>query len=482
MTAAELALGSAAAEILLFLGGCAALVAATFRAVPARLLWHSTVALLVLAALVVFQAWPEEASVTYGGLYSSSGLTAILQMGVLLASAGALAYSGEYLAERKILNGEFLSLALFATCGMMLIVAASHFLTLYLGLELMSLSLYAMIALRRDSGKAIESAMKYFVLGALASGLLLYGMSMVYAATGTLAIGEIASSIASGTVSDVDAVLAVGTVFVVAGVAFKLGAAPFHMWLPDVYDGAPTAVTLFIGAAPKVAAFAIAVRMVAESLGPLSSDWSAMLALLAVASLAVGNVAAIAQTSLKRMLAYSAISHMGFLLIGLVAATPEGYAAALFYALAYALMSVGGFGMLVLLSRGGSETETLDDMKGMARRNGAVAALMMVLMLSMAGVPPLVGFYAKFVVWSAAVNAGWTWLAVVAGVFSVIGAFYYLRVIKLMYFDEPEEGAQEIRLGTASLAIAGINGLLVLAVGIIPGWLLDACLKAIAGS
>lgn len=482
MSAAELALGSAAAEILLFLGGCAVLVAATFRGVPARLLWHSTVALLVLATLVVFQTWPDEASVTYGGLYSASALTAILQAGVLLASAGALAYSGEYLAERKILNGEFLSLALFATCGMMLIVASSHFLTLYLGLELMSLSLYAMIALRRDSGKAIESAMKYFVLGALASGLLLYGMSMVYAATGTLSIGGVASSIASGTVSDVDAVLAVGTVFVVAGVAFKLGAAPFHMWLPDVYDGAPTAVTLFIGAAPKVAAFAIAVRMVAESLGPLSSDWSAMLALLAVTSLAVGNVAAIAQTSLKRMLAYSAISHMGFLLIGLVAATPEGQAAALFYALAYALMSVGGFGMLVLLSRGGSETETLDDMKGMARRNGAVAALMMVLMLSMAGVPPLVGFYAKFVVWSAAVEAGWTWLAVVAGVFSVIGAFYYLRVIKLMYFDEPEEGAQEFRLGKASLAIAGINGLLVLAVGILPGWLLDACLKAVSGS
>lgn len=481
MTAGELVLGSAGAEILLFLGGCAILVAATFKAVPARLLWYATVALMLVVSQVALLSWPEQDAVTYNALYSATGLTTMLQVGILLAGAGALAYSGEYLAERKILNGEFLSLALFATCGMMLMVAANHFLTLYLGLELMSLSLYAMIAFRRDNVRAIESAMKYFVLGAIASGLLLYGMSMVYAATGSLVIPEIADSIAAGLVSDLDAVLVLGTVFVVAGVAFKLGAAPFHMWLPDVYDGAPTAVTLFIGSAPKIAAFAMAIRLVAESLAPLSSDWSGMLALLAVFSLAVGNVAAIAQSNLKRMLAYSAISHMGFLLIGLVAATPEGYAAAMFYAFAYALMSVGGFGMLVLLSRGGYETETLDDMKGMAKRNGAVAALMMILMLSMTGIPPLVGFYAKLVVWSAAVDAGWTWLAVVAGVFSVVGAFYYLRVVKLMYFDEPEEGAQEVRIGTPFLILAGANGLLVLLVGILPGSLMAACVQVFAG-
>ena len=477
MTAEQLVLSSASAEILLFIGACAVLVAATFRPVSPRLLLYVTVALLLVSAEVVLQSWPEQDTVSYNGLYSDTGLTAILQIGVLLACAGALAYSGEYLSERKILNGEFLALALFSACGMMLIVAANSFITLYLGLELMSLSLYAMIAIRRDNVRAIESAMKYFVLGALASGLLLYGMSMVYAATSSLVIPDIAVSIASGSVSDLDAVLVLGTVFVVAGVAFKLGAAPFHMWLPDVYDGAPTAVTLFIGAAPKIAAFAMAIRLVSEALAPLAADWSGMLALLAVASLAVGNVAAIAQTSLKRMLAYSAISHMGFMLIGLVAATPEGYAAAMFYAFAYTLMSVGGFGMLVLLSRGGKETETLEDMKGMGKRNGTVALLVMVLMLSMAGVPPLVGFYAKLVVWSAAVDAGWTWLVVVAGIFSVIGAFYYLRVIKLMYFDEPNEGAQDVHIGTAATVIASANGLLVLIAGILPGPLLAACIQ-----
>ena len=478
----QLALASASAEIFLFIAANAILVAATFKAVPARFLWYSTVAILVLAAFVAYQTWPAQDAVTYNGLYSATGLTAILQVGIILASAGSLAYSGEYLLERKILNGEFLSLALFATCGMLLMVAANHFLTLYLGLELMSLSLYAMIALRRDSVRAIESSMKYFVLGALASGMLLYGMSMVYAATGTLVIPEIAGSIAAGLDSGLSAVLVLGMVFVVAGVAFKLGAAPFHMWLPDVYDGAPTAVTLFIGAAPKIAAFAMAIRLVSEALEPLASDWNGMLALLAVASLAVGNVAAIAQKSLKRMLAYSAISHMGFLLIGIVAATPEGYAAGMFYAFAYAIMSVGSFGILVLLSRGGDETENLEDMKGMAKRNGPVAALMLVLMLSMAGIPPFVGFYAKLVVWQAAVDAGWTWLAVVAGIFSVVGAFYYLRVIKLMYFDEPPEGAPDMRVGTAFLFLASANGLIVLVFGLLPGSLMQACLQAFAGS
>ena len=477
MTAATLALGSAAAVIVLFLGACAILIAATFR-VPQRLLSYAAIGLLILTAAIAWLSCPATDVVTYNGLYSSSGLTALLQAGVLLTCAGALAYSGEYLSARGILTGEYLALALFAACGMLLLVAASHLLTLYLGLELMSLSMYAMIAARRDDARAIEAAMKYFVLGALASGLLLYGMSMVYGATGALELAAIATAIAGGDVAPT--VLAVGIVFMIAGVAFKLGAAPFHMWLPDVYDGAPMAVTLFIGSAPKIAAFAMAIRIIAESLAPAVATWDAMLAILAIASLAIGNIAAIAQTSIKRMLAYSAIAHMGFLLVGLVAGTAAGYAAALFYSFAYALMSVGGFGMLVLLSGRGQEADKLDDMRGLAKRNGPVAALVLILMLSMAGIPPLVGFYAKVAVFAAAVDAGWTWLAVIAGVFSVVGAFYYLRVVKLMYFDEPEADNGPVVIQMPYLLLAGGNGLLIIGLGILPGALMSACLQVFA--
>ncbi len=299
-------------------------------------------------------------------------------------------------------------------------------------------------------------------------------MSLVYAATGSLVLPEVAAAIAADS-GGARNLLAFGLVFLVAGIAFKAGAAPFHMWLPDVYTGAPTAVTLFISAAPKIAAFALAIRVLAEAGAPLADDWSAMLAILAVASMAIGNITAIAQQSMKRMLAYSAIAHSGFMLLGLVAATPQGYAAALFYILSYALMTLGGFGMLVLLSRDGVDLDRLDDMRGMARRNGKVAALILVLMLSMAGVPPLVGFYAKLAVWSAVVDAGWVWLAVIAAVLSVVGAFYYLRVVKLMYFDEPIAGAPPVALSAPQLTLAGANCLLVVALGILPGSLLLAC-------
>ena len=463
-----------APELFLFLGGCALLLLATMR-IEGWLLLQGACGLLLLTAVMLWLSWPAETLPAFSGMYEVSVLTAMLQMGIVLAAVGALGYGTGYLAARGLLTGEFLALALFATCGMLLLAAARHLLLLYLGLELMSLSLYAMIALRRDDGRAIEAALKYFVLGAIASGLLLYGISMIYAATLTLELPAIAAAATAGANADL---LAVGMVFIIAGAAFKLGAAPFHMWLPDVYDGAPTAVTAFIGGAPKIAACALALRLLAEGLEPLVEQWSVLLASLAVASLGVGNVIAIAQSSLKRMLAYSAIAHMGFLLTGIVAGTEEGYAAALFYAFIYTLMSIGGFGMLALLSRPDSEAEMLVDVKGLAQRNPPAALLLLLLLLSMAGIPPLAGFYAKLAVWSAAVSAGWTWLAVVAGLFSVIGAYYYLRVVKLMYFDAPDADAPREALCKTGLVMAGCNGLLIVLLGLFPGSLLRACQQA----
>lgn len=472
----ELALATAGPEIFLLSAACILLLVATFK-VPAYLLQYATIAVLLLTFIMVGDGG-NRAVLSYYGLYETSALAAILQQGILLTSAGVLAYSGKYLSERAMLTGEYMVLALFAVAGMLFLVASPHFLTLYLGLELMSLSLYAMIALRRDDARAIEAAMKYFVLGAIASGLLLYGISMIYAATGELGFKEVAQVAAREIEGAPTGALVLGLVFLVAGVAFKLGAAPFHMWLPDVYDGAPTAVTAFIGSVPKIAAFALVIRVVTEAGDPLVKDWSGMLAILAVASLAVGNITAIAQKSLKRMLAYSAISHMGFLLIGLSVGTQTGYAAGLFYALTYALMSVGGFGMLTLLAHGGHDTDLLSDVKGLAKRNGFAAALIMVLMLSMAGIPPLVGFYAKLAVWNAAVDAGWVWLAAIAALFSVIGAFYYLRVIKLMYFDEPSGMEYRVVITKPYMLLATVNILLVVGLGIMPASLMNACLNA----
>ena len=448
--------------------------------IPARFLHHASIASLLAAAAIVWMIWPSERSETYRGLFVASQFVSLLKMGVLLAAAGALAYCADYLNERAILRGEYGALALFAVQGMLLLVAANNFITLYLGLELMSLSLYALIAMRRDDAAAIEAAMKYFVLGALASGLLLYGMSMLYGATGSMMIPQVAQKIA-GAGDEVFPVLALGLVFVVVGCAFKLGAAPFHMWLPDVYHGAPVAVTLFIGSAPKIAALAMLLRMLAEAAPSLAADWSGMLAAVAAVSLAIGNVAAIAQDNLKRMLAYSAIAHSGFVLLGVIAGSEQGYAAAVFYIFAYALMTVGGFGMIVLLSRAGAEVDRLADLRGMAQRNGVVAALIAILMLSMAGIPPVVGFYAKFAVIKAVIESGWLWLAVAAVLFSVVGAFYYLRIIKLMYFDEPEDGAAAVHLETRHVLIATANGAMVVLFGILPGAVMAICIRSVAG-
>ncbi len=402
---------------------------------------------------------------TFTSMFVDDTLGRVLKVVVLLTVGVVFAYGREYCAQREILKGEFFTLILFATLGMMVLISANHFLTLYLGLELLALAQYALVALQRDSARATEAAMKYFVLGALASGLLLYGMSMIYGATGSLNLQQVASSLASGQVDHL--VASVGVVFIVAGLAFKLGVVPFHMWIPDVYEGAPTAITLFIGSAPKIAAVAFFIRMLGEGLAPLAHDWQQMLVLLAVVSMALGNITAIAQTNLKRMLAYSTISHMGFTLLGILAATQQGYAAASFYISAYTLMGMGAFGVILLLSRSGFEAEQLADLKGLNKRSPWFALMMLLVMISMAGIPPSVGFFAKLSVLRAALDAGYLWLVVVAVLLSLIGAFYYLRVIKLMYMDEPEDtspigGDLDLRV------LLSVNGLAVLVLGILP--------------
>ena len=410
------------------------------------------------------------------GLFVDDPLSDVLKLFLYLTVAAVLVYSRTYLRERGLFKGEFFVLALFATLGMMVMVSAPHFVTLYLGLELLSLSLYAMVALQRDSSIATEAAMKYFVLGALASGMLLYGMSMVYGVTGSLALGGVAQALLKGTSLQIPLVF--GIVFVVAGLAFKLGAVPFHMWVPDVYHGAPTAMTLFIGSAPKIAAFAFVVRILGQGLESQVAEWRDMLVILAVLSMLVGNIAAIAQTNLKRMLAYSTISHMGFMLLGILAGSQNGYGSAMFYVIVYALMSLGGFGMILLLSRAGFEADKLDDFKGLNRRSPWLAFIMLLLMFSMAGIPPTVGFYAKLAVLQAVVQIHYVWLAVVAVVLSLVGAFYYLRIVKLMYFDTPHDHSPIVAGGDSRLLMSA-NGIAVLALGILPQPLMAVCVNAI---
>jgi len=434
---------------------------------------------LLGCVLITFATSAPEVVYTFSGMFVDDAMADILKMMVYITVSTVLVYSRTYIAVRGMFSGEFFSLALFATLGMMVMISASHFLTLYLGLELLSLSQYAMVALRRDSVMATEAAIKFFVLGALASGFLLYGMSLVYGATGTLDITRVTEVIQSGAINH--AVLVVGLVFIVAGISFKLSAAPFHMWAPDVYEGAPTAVVLFIGSAPKFAAFGFVMRLLVEGMGAMVADWQGMLIILAVMSMMIGNLAAIAQTNIKRMLAYSTISHMGFMLLGIIGADENGYSSSMFYVLVYVLMTLGTFGMIMLLSREGFEAEKLDDFKGLNRRNPWYAFITLLLMFSMAGIPPTVGIYAKLSVLQAVLSAGYIWLAVVAVLFSLIGAFYYLRIVKLMYFDEPETDAPILPQSDIKLLISA-NGLAVLAFGIFPQSLMALCAYAIQQS
>jgi NADH-quinone oxidoreductase subunit N len=479
-------------EIVLLVGACALMIVDLLsRDAERRLSFAFAQAILLLcfaSTLFVIAESGGTRHYIFYGLFVSDMLSHVLKLFAYVAVSAALAYSRRYLLDRGLLRGEFLTLLLFALLGTMVMISANSFLSVYLGLELLSLCLYAMVALNRDVAASTEAAMKYFVLGALASGQLLYGMSMIYGATGSLLLPEVAAragSLVAGSES-ARTLLVFGLVFVVAGLAFKLGVVPFHMWIPDVYQGASTAVTLVIGTAPKIAAFAMALRLLVNGLAELAVDWQQMLTVLAVLSMAIGNITAIAQTNLKRMLAYSTIAHMGFMLLGLLSGVVGGnrlnavdaYGAAMFYTAVYVLMSLGAFGVLLLASRAGFECERLEDMKGMNRRDPWLAFLMLLVMFSLAGVPPLAGFYAKFAVISAVVQAGQVWLAVTAVLFSLVGAFYYLRVVKLMYFDEPA-GEVAAAGGGAARVLLSVNGLALLAIGILPQGLMEMCQVAI---
>ena len=466
-------------ELFLLAAACAILIADLFVSDAKRVVTYALTQLALGGCFLItlFTANVEPAY-TFSGMFVDDRMSDVLKLLTYAGVSTMLVYSRDYLAARALFRGEYFVLTLFATIGMMVMISANHLLTLYLGLELLALSLYSMVALQRDSARATEAAMKYFVLGALASGMLLYGMSMLYGATGTLSIPQLAEAIVSGRTRDV--VLVFALVFIVAGLGFKLGAVPFHMWVPDVYHGAPTAVTLFIGSAPKLAAFAFIMRLLVQGLGAerLVEEWQQMLTVMAVLSLAIGNVTAIVQTNLKRMLAYSTIGHMGFLLLGILSGNIVGYGAGMFYVVVYVLMNLGAFGMIMLLSRAGFEAEDLDDFKGLNQRSPWHAFMMLLLMFSMAGVPPTVGFYAKLSVLQAVINAGYVWLAVVAVVFSLIGAFYYLRLVRLMYFDAPTHTAPIAPRAGVRL-LMGANGLAMLVFGILPEPLMWLCLSSI---
>jgi NADH-quinone oxidoreductase subunit N len=470
----------AAAEIFMLIMACVILIADSLLKNSGRMGSYMLVQFtLMVCALITVGTHENGVAHVFHNMFVDDLMSDVLKLLTYLAISMMLVYSRQYLAVRGLFSGEFMVLTLFATLGMMVMISASHFLALYLGLELLSLSLYAMVALQRDSAIATEAAMKYFILGALASGLLLYGMSMLYGATGSLDLATVSGSIQSGHANKT--LLVFGLVFVVSGLAFKLGVVPFHMWVPDVYHGAPTAMTMLIGSAPKLATFAFVARILVEGLQPLVLHWSGMLIILAVASMALGNITAIAQANLKRMFAYSTIAHMGFLLLGFISGDIEGYGSSMFYAVIYVLMSLGAFGMIMLLSRLGFEADTLDDFKGLNQRSPWLAFMMLLLMFSMAGVPPTVGFYAKFSVLNAVVQSGHIWLAVVAVLFSLIGAFYYLRIVKLMYFDAPESNTPIIFEPDTTLLIS-VNGLGLLLLGLLPGTLMSVCAVSVQQS
>ena len=472
-------------EIALLLAVCAVLLVDVL--VPAsRRVSSAALALIALLAPLAATLWQIGSPTQYAfsNMYVADGLSHLLKLCAYLAVAATLVYGGSYMRDRGLDRGEFHVLALFSLLGQMVMISANNLLIVYLGLELLSLSLYALVAMRRDWPLSGEAAMKFFVLGALASGFLLYGMSMIYGGAGTLEHGRIAAAFTGGHLNRT--VFTFGVVFIVAGLAFKLGAVPFHMWLPDVYHGSPTVATLLIAAAPKLAAFAIAFRLLVEALIGVAADWQQMLLLLAVASLALGNIVAIAQTNFKRMLAYSTMSHVGFVLLGLLAGVVDGdmstangaYGSALFYVITYVLTTLGTFGLVLLLARQGFEADEIDDLRGLNRRRPWMALVMLIMMFSFAGIPPFVGFYAKLAVLKSLIDVGYVWLAVVAVLFSLIGAFYYLRIVKAMYFDPPPD-LIPIEPGRGARATMAVNGALVLGLGIVPGPLMAACLEAI---
>ena len=488
----EMNLSWAAPEILLLTLALAVLVIDLFVSDARRNVTYA-VALLSIAAVIVLCGRLlalDDVRYAFGGMYVADPMTNLLKIVASLLVGFMLVYAQGYARDRGLWRGELFALSLFVLLGIFVMISGNHLLVIYLGLELQSLSLYALVALRRDDARASEAAMKYFVLGALASGFLLYGMSMLYGATGSLDINAIAHIAGNGVVSSRPA-LVLGTIFIIAGVAFKLGVAPFHMWVPDVYHGAPTAITILVGSAPKLAAFAIAYRLLVEGLLPLAIEWQKMLVVLALVSLVVGNVTAIAQSNLKRMLAYSTIGQMGFMLLamlsGVVGSSAQGaanaYSAAMFYVITYALTTLGTFGIILLLAREGFEAEEISDLRGLNRRNPWFAFVMLLLMFSLAGVPPTVGFFAKLFVLQALLgngaSTGIIWLAVIAVLLSLVAAYYYLRVVKTMYFDEPTDSHPIVATPDMRAALS-LNGALVLVLGVAPQYLLALCSNAIA--
>ena len=458
---------------------CIILVFDLFVSDKNRILTYGLAQLTLLGALFLTLAdYGAATQLTFNGSFIRDPMSDLMKTCIYLAVSVTFLYSKDYLRQNNLFKGEFFVLGLFGLLGMMIMVSAHSLLTLYLGLELLSLTLYAMVALKRDSMMASEAAMKYFILGAIASGMLLYGMSMLYGVTGSLDLAEISQK--APLVKD-QILLVFGLVFIMVGVAFKLGAVPFHMWLPDVYHGAPTAVTLYISSAPKIAAFAMLMRLLVDGLYGLHDQWQGILIILAVLSMGIGNIVAIAQTNIKRMFAYSAISHVGFLLLGVLTGTESGFAASMFYVLTYVLMALGGFGMIILLSRDGFEAENLNDFKGLNERSPWYALMMLILIFSMAGVPPFLGFWAKLSVLKEVVAVDLVWLAITAVIFSIIGAFYYLRVIKVMYFDKAEDHSS-LACSIDMRAMIALNSILVLVIGLIPDKLMALCASAISGS
>ena len=478
--------------VLLVLTGAVLLIDAFGNDPTRRMTFMLTMGSLLVVILVSWGQWGESTQGrTFSGLYVADSLGHFLKILSAIAVGTTLIYGRAYSEKRDMMarGGEIYSLALLTLLGVFVMISAASMLTVYLGVELMSFALYGLVALRRDHLASTEAAMKYYVLGCLASGILLYGMSMIYGATGQLGLTEIAQVIRDGGAQRMPLVF--GVVFIVSGLAFKMTAAPFHMWTPDVYQGAPTTVTLLVGSAPKFAALVVTLRLLIEALHGIAVDWQPMLLILAVLSLIVGNIVAIAQTNFKRMLAYSTIGQMGFIFLGLMSGVYQGqadgaaataYGASLFYVVIYVLTTLSTFGLILLLSRQGFECEEISDLKGLNRRNPLLAGVLLLSMFSLAGIPPLSGFYAKLVVLQAVVGAGHVWLAVFAVLCSLIGAFYYLRVVKTAYFDEPDD---DVTLGTGTLATRGVmslNGLLVIGLGILPGGLMTLCVDVIRQS
>ncbi len=468
----------AASEIFLAAAICAVLMVDVFLSEENRgLTYLLSMAALIGAAAVSALTGVDAAETTFGGSYIADPASTVLKLVAYLTIAVVFLYSRDYLRDAGLFKGEFFVLGLFGLLGIMIMISANSLLVMYLGLELLALSQYALVAFNRESSASAESAMKYFVLGAIASGTLLYGISMLYGVTGTLELDTLTARLGELDGLSIPALL--GVVFVVVGIAFKFGAVPFHMWLPDIYQGAPAPVTLYVGSAPKIAAFALAWRVLFDGLAPLHDGWQDMLIVLCVLSLILGNVVAIAQANLKRMLAYSTISHVGFIFMGFIAGTEQGLSAAMFYTITYVIMVAGAFGMILLLSRRGFEAERLEDFKGLNARSPWFAFVMLMIMFSLAGVPPFVGFYAKLVVLQSVIDVGLVWLAAVGVLFAVVGAFYYLRLVWYMYFEEPEDRAP---LGAAPdmRFVISANGLGVLVLGVFPGFLLDLCARVLA--